>query len=410
MWLQAAVALAGETRVARLSEIDGSVEVKVHPADPWSAGLRNQPLVEGSRVATGAGARAEIELDDGSVVRLAGGAEAEIADYLRLSTGQRITHIALDRGVVYFSGEPGGRDAVVVSAGRVQLALKRGSRLRLEAAIDSTQAAVIEGEARWIAPDIEVDVREGRMARLGAGDRIHFSPEVTPLDSDEWSRERDRRLASGASRDRVPNLHQGARELDSEGAWIETQEYGVVWKPRAGDGWTPFREGRWIWYDGWGYTWVSPEKWGWAPYHFGRWMKHDAAGWVWMPPGRLVFQPGDVYWMRGAAVAAWGPLAPGEDWRAAATPSLYAIANTTFARLEEGARTIDPAGFTARPKDPLTALRFVAALPSPSLVKERLEWTRPDPRPGTIRLAPAGPPAPPLPQAPPTPPESRAPA
>ena len=51
-------------------------------------------------------------------------------------------------------------------------------------------------------------------------------------------------------------------ELDANGTWIETAEFGPAWKPAAQTGWMPFRNGKWIWYDGLGYTWVSAEPWG----------------------------------------------------------------------------------------------------------------------------------------------------
>ena len=102
--------VCAQTRYARLGELDGTVETQIHPSEPWRFAARNTPLLESSWVRTGSGAHVEIELDDGSVLRLAENSLCELADYTRLSTGQRITHIALDRGVAYFTGEAGWRD------------------------------------------------------------------------------------------------------------------------------------------------------------------------------------------------------------------------------------------------------------------------------------------------------------
>jgi hypothetical protein len=96
--------------------------------------------------------------------------------------------------------------------------------------------------------------------------------------------------------------------------------------------------------------------------------------------------------MRGANLAGWGPLAPGEAWAGAGTPALYLKANSTFASYTASAREIDPAGFGEPPKDPLAAAKFLDALPSPPISSDRLEYVRSLDRPGLIRLSPSLPP------------------
>ena len=44
------------------------------------------------------------------------------------------------------------------------------------------------------------------------------------------------------------------------------------------------------------------------------------------PANSTVFKPGDVYWLRGAKLAGWGPLAPGEVWDPADPDIGYAAA------------------------------------------------------------------------------------
>ena len=90
LWLLAAINVSAQTRYARLGEIDGAVETQIHPTEAWKPGLRNTPLVEASSIRTLGASHAEIELDDGSVLRLAENSVCELSDYTRLSTGQRI--------------------------------------------------------------------------------------------------------------------------------------------------------------------------------------------------------------------------------------------------------------------------------------------------------------------------------
>ncbi len=120
-------ALCAQPRIARVSELEGKVEIRRPGVEAWREAVRHLPVLEGARLLANASSRLEIELDESSVLRLAADSEAELSDYTRLSTGQRITHLALDRGVAYFSGEQGRRDAIVLSVAGVQASLTRGS-------------------------------------------------------------------------------------------------------------------------------------------------------------------------------------------------------------------------------------------------------------------------------------------
>jgi hypothetical protein len=96
-------------------------------------------------------------------------------------------------------------------------------------------------------------------------------------------------------------------ELSWNGDWIDTPEYGTVWRPtRVASDWQPYLYGRWAWTRV-GWAWVSEEPFGWAVYHYGRWA-WSPAGWVWLP-GR-VWAPAWVAWRYGEGYTGWCPLGP----------------------------------------------------------------------------------------------------
>src|SRR5579864_5662157 len=272
---------ATPSRVARAGELEGKVEVQLHPADPWRPVTRNLPLTESAWVRTGPGARFEMELDDGSAFRLAGDALCEISDYTRLSTGQRVTVLSLDHGVAYFTGEPDRRDALILVVPGAQATVRVGTRVRLEVNEAASQIAVIEGRVRFSSPVAEIDLSEGQTARIenGAHPRFSLRREVAALDSDRWSEDRDKALASSASSGHIPDLLFGVVDLDAAGTWIQSDELGSVWKPKVNSAWTPYHDGHWLWYDELGYTWIANEPWGWLPFHYGRWMQANGTGW-----------------------------------------------------------------------------------------------------------------------------------
>ena len=387
-----AALVAGQARFARLGDFEGRVEVQMQAADPWMPAERNLPLVEGAWLRTGPSARVEIEFDEGSAWRLGPDSQGEISDNSLLSTGQRITLLSLDHGTAYFTGEPKGKDSLSLAIPGAQAILTRGARLRLRAQDGRSEIAIIEGSVKVSSPDVEVVLGEGQTVRVDAasGGKLAFLHKVEAMDPDHWSEGRDKALYAPASLDRVAERY-GVADLDSAGEWMHTDDLGEVWKPKTASDWAPFQNGRWRWYDSTGYTWVSGDAWGWLPYHYGRWARRANAGWVWAPGDSQVFKPGEVYWLRGTALAGWGPLAPGEEWTPASAPQQFSAANTTYATWTQDARAIDPAGFAARPKEPLAAAAFALALPSPAFAASRLDAVRPVLRAGSTAVNPVVP-------------------
>ena len=387
--LAPAALFAGQARYARLGDFEGQVEVQLQAADSWLPAERNLPLPEAAWIRTGADSRVEIEMDDGGVWRLGPDSQGELSDFTQLSTGQRVTTLSLDRGLAYFTGQPRDKDALTLAVPGAQAIYYRRARVRLEAADTWSRISVLEGVATFSSPAAEIAITQGTTTRVEPAnpDRFFLDREVLAMALDRWSSDRDKAIAANTSGSHVME-HYGLADLDNAGQWEDTEAYGTVWKPKVPDGWVPFQKGRWRWYDALGYTWVSDDAWGWLPYHYGRWARTGSLGWIWVPTISQVFKPGEVYWLRGAGMVGWGPLAPGEQWTPADRPDQFLNVHTTYAAFQTDVRTIDPAGFTARPQDPLAVATFAPALPSPAFVASRLDATRPVLRAGSTRVAP----------------------
>jgi hypothetical protein len=383
-----AALLAAQARFARLGEFNGKVEVQLNAADAWIAAERNLPLPESAWLRTGPASRLEIELDEGSALRLGPDSLAEISDYARLSTGQRVTLLSVDRGLAYFTGQPGGNDSLSIAVPGAHLIFTRGARIRIEALADSSNVSVIEGSVRVSSREWETEAQEGNTIRIELAGFSNFSlmREVPALPLDEWSENRDKALDSPASGAHVAQRF-GVADLDGAGEWVETAA-GLLWKPQQRLNWTPFQSGRWRWYDALGYAWVSNEPWGWLPYHYGRWRLDEKLGWLWNPGKVDAFMPGDVYWLQGSKMAGWGPLAPGEDWKPPAAPLQFMAASTTFGAFQQDARAIESAPLSSRAAEALKELAFVTALPSPAFAASRLQAVRPVLRAGSTRVVP----------------------
>jgi hypothetical protein len=83
-------------------------------------------------------------------------------------------------------------------------------------------------------------------------------------------------------------------ELSPYGTWVFSNDYGYVWIPDAGPGFSPYAsDGYWV-FTNQGWTWVSNYSWGWAPFHYGRWYYDPYYGHMWIPGDE--WGPGWVTW------------------------------------------------------------------------------------------------------------------
>jgi hypothetical protein len=98
-------------------------------------------------------------------------------------------------------------------------------------------------------------------------------------------------------------------KLEPYGDWIETDDYGYVYRPHeaANNRWRPYTDGRWVYTEA-GWTWVSNESFGWATYHYGRWTRLRGIGWVWVPGNE--WASAWVSWRKGGQYVGWAPLPP----------------------------------------------------------------------------------------------------
>src|ERR1044072_190873 len=139
-----------------------------------------------------------------------------------------------------------------------------------------------------------------------AGDWDFYPASEAPDAVDQWVKQRDQYFASRKNRD--PKYFDeyvfGAEDLDDYGDWVNTNDYGWVWRPNASSlsvytDWAPYRYGHWTWCPPYGWTWVGYESWGWAPDHYGRWGYYHGY-WAWCPRSHFYRQRS---WWRPALVA-----------------------------------------------------------------------------------------------------------
>ena len=311
--------------VARISIMDGQVSVKRGDAGEWVAGVINAPLMSDDSISTAPNSRAEVQFDSANMLRIGGNATVHLTT-LEAARFQ----MELGKGTVtYRVLRPSSANAEVDTPSISIRPSKVGTyRIGVNDA-GETQLTVRAGDVEVFTPKGSQWVNAGQtmMARGTSADpEFQITGAIGADDWDKWNESRDQALTqASAEYQNVPPGVYGAEDLQGNGNWVSTPDYGNVWQPTAvGPGWSPYSCGRWVWADWYGWSWVDCSSWGWAPFHYGRWFWRTNLGWLWYPgvvgvrhywsPGLVAFfgWGGGGGFGFGFGNVGWVPLAPYE--------------------------------------------------------------------------------------------------
>ncbi len=266
--------------VARISVVQGDVNVKRgDTGEIVSAGV-NAPLAAQDRLQTGQGSRAEVELDYGNLVRLAPGTDLGMSGLQYHRYQLQLAAGTIDYRVLRTADSQSEIDTPSIAIKPARL-----GEYRISVFDDgTTQITVRSGELEIYSPRGSRRISGGKtvLVRGNPSDpEFQTTYEVARDQFDNWCEGRDRQLLASQSYRYVSPDIDGADDLDQYGTWVPSQ-YGTVWAPRAPvPGWAPYSYGHWVWEGYYGWSWVDYAPWGWAPYHYGRWFWNGGHGWCW---------------------------------------------------------------------------------------------------------------------------------
>src|SRR5579871_4705153 len=294
---------AGPVRLVRVSYAQGDVSWRPDDASAWSPATTNLPIQQGAEVWVKGGARAELQFDDGSDLRLGDGAVVTLQSLYSDSQGE-FTEVKLNSG----SSELHLKDKysiyqVDAPFESVKVGVDVGT---------SDEVQVITGSATVSNEAGDTTLRSGDFVAMnGPGDPVRVQT-LPPADGlDRFSADRDAAFAKGTEH-LPPNIGLVAGDLDNYGAWHNDPTDGWVWAPRERPDWRPYSDGQWVANASFGWTWDGYEPWGWAPYHYGTW-GHYRFGWGWCPgPYNQYWSPAVVDFSLYNGEYCWTPLCPGE--------------------------------------------------------------------------------------------------
>jgi hypothetical protein len=321
------------SRVARLSQIRGSVSFNPAGTDDWVDAVPNRPLTTGDKLWADNGARAELHL---------GAASLRIASntgFSFLNLTDDTTQIQLTEGTLRVRVKRlDENETFEIDTPNLAFSILRPGiyRISVNESGETTIVQVRGGEGEVTGGGSAYTVHANETGTFSGTDQLSADVERGGYDDDDfdrWSADRDRHEDHSVSARYVSDDVIGYDDLDDNGGWRPVPEYGTVWFPHVTIvGWAPYRYGHWAWVSPWGWTWVDDASWGFAPFHYGRWVTVGGV-WGWVPCGpravvgvayvRPVYAPALVAWVGGGRFAVgvsvggggpvgWFPLGPRE--------------------------------------------------------------------------------------------------
>ena len=304
-------------RVARLGYMEGSVSFQPAGENEWVPAAPNRPMTTGDKLWADRDSRAEVQLGSATINL------APNTGFSFLNLDDRTIQMEVTAGAINIRVWNLDRDNVLeVDTPNQAFSVQAPGRYRVQTSEngDYTVVTIRSGSGESSGNGQSYTLHEGTSTTFRGTTSLNadVQPIGNPDDFDAWSDSRERRYEDSPSARYCSRRVVGFQDLDQNGDWQQSPEYGAVWYPHVQAGWAPYHNGHWAWIDPWGWTWVDDAPWGYAPFHYGRWVNYrDRWGWV---PGpveqRPVYAPALVVFVGGGPVGganvAWFPLGPRE--------------------------------------------------------------------------------------------------
>ncbi|MGA2097369.1 MAG: DUF6600 domain-containing protein, partial [Candidatus Acidiferrum sp.] len=318
-------------RVARLGFVRGNVSFEPAGTEDWVSAIVNRPLTTGDKIWNDDDSASELHIGS-AAIRL--GSDTGFS-FLNLT--DNVAQLSLTAGTLNVRVRRLGDDETfeVDTPNLAFTILRPGSyKISVNEAGDTTIVLVRDGQGEVTGGGTAYTLHPTDIATFTGTDEVDADIESwdnSTDDFDDWCAERDARWDHSISNRYVSDDVIGYEDLDENGGWRPTPDYGTIWFPHVSIvGWAPYHYGHWAYVAPWGYSWVDDASWGFAPFHYGRWVTVGGVwGWVPAPPRpvavvgvvyvRPVYAPALVAWVGGPGFGigvglnvGWFPLGPRE--------------------------------------------------------------------------------------------------
>jgi hypothetical protein len=147
-----------QARVVRLSDVEGTVQVDRNTGRGYEKAIMNMPMAQGYKVRTGDDGRAEVELEDGSAVRITPNSLISFPQLSLRDNGGKVSTLKVEQGTAYVDFRASKNDEMNLQFGRESTKLTSPAHLRLQIGDVDASLAVFKGNVTADGPSGQVEV------------------------------------------------------------------------------------------------------------------------------------------------------------------------------------------------------------------------------------------------------------
>ena len=224
-----------DMRAARLSYVEGGVQLTHGSQIIADPALANTPLFEGTVVTTREDGQAEVQFDDGSVARLSPNSSLQIA-VLRQEGSSGKTETLLTSGLGYFEMSGKGSNDMMTRFGDSTVTANGFTVIRVNLDNPPGEVAVFTGNAHLQRGNLTLDLHGGQTVALNGTDpnQYNLAEAIEPDSWDSWNADRDQELNSQEEAKTTATTSQPSSsnpawgDLDTNGNWYNVPGQGCV--------------------------------------------------------------------------------------------------------------------------------------------------------------------------------------
>jgi hypothetical protein len=273
----------------------------------WAHASLNTLVLAGDLLWVDQDSTSEVELADGTYLRMAHQANIEV---LSLGTDLRIRGITGSFYLHRLVGSP-GEFLFETPAANIVAPPDSLVRVDIEPSGGTTVYVLVGSATITIGVDHQQAIGAGLQIFIAPG---HLSSETLRFDGlnddfDAWNRERVTYITTGYSQSAdAPEFERrplGVSELSSGGRWLEYSG-ARYWQPDPALAYVPYRDGYWTRVANCGDVWVGRYGFEYTTSHYGRWTYVESHGWLWRYDS--VWSPAWVAAVKYGPNFVWSPL------------------------------------------------------------------------------------------------------
>ena len=239
-----------QIRMVRLSQVDGTVQIDRNSGNGFEKAIPNMPITQGVRLQTGSYGRAEVEMEDGTTIRLAPDTAMSFPELVLHDSGVRASTAQLTLGTAYFDVRHKKKEEIRVAFAHQSIDVDHEVRFRVSVDLATAKVSVFKGELK-IPNSVETaTLKKEQTATFDLVDekQVATAKGIETLPTDNWDAERSefQKQYSGSV---YGNTRYGAApDLAYYGQYSYIPGTGYFWQPfGAPVGWNPYMNGAWVW-------------------------------------------------------------------------------------------------------------------------------------------------------------------